>query len=133
MYMNQISKEVPDANMLMFINKAAKDEHMVFRKYGHSPWGVCCVSGRWFIHGVHYSIIPVLTLDSIITYDIIEGPVDTNQIPYLFLIALQSMQMPFTNLYPGLCSVLVMDNCHIHHGDEVHCLVEEENCKSQPA
>lgn len=39
--------------------------------------------------------------------------------------------MPFTNPYPGPRSVLVMDNCRIHYGDEVRRLVEEENRKFQ--
>ncbi|KIM56235.1 hypothetical protein SCLCIDRAFT_42119, partial [Scleroderma citrinum Foug A] len=66
-----------------------------------------------------YSIIPVLMLDGIIAYDIVEGPVDTEQ----FIKFLKDQVMPFTNPYPGPRSVLIMDNCCIHHGDEVRCLV----------
>ena len=39
--------------------------------------------------------------------------------------------MPFTTLYPGPHSVLVMDNCRIHHGEHIHTLVEDVYCKQQ--
>ncbi|KIK25777.1 hypothetical protein PISMIDRAFT_96220, partial [Pisolithus microcarpus 441] len=71
-----------------------------------------------------YSIIPTLTLNGIITYNIIEGLVDTE-----WFIKFLREQMPFTNPYPGPHSVLVMDNCHIHHGSEIWHLVKEDNCK----
>ncbi|KIK73845.1 hypothetical protein PAXRUDRAFT_20442 [Paxillus rubicundulus Ve08.2h10] len=80
--MNCIAAEAPDANMLMFVDEAAKDE---------------CTS---------YSIVPIITLDGIITYDIIEGPVDGAH----FVQFLKDHIMPFMNLYPGPRSVLVMDN-----------------------
>ena len=79
LYMNQIAEEVPDANMLMFIDEAAKDERMVFRRFGRSKRGIRCITRRRFIRGTRYSIIPVLTLDGIIAYDIVEGPVDTER------------------------------------------------------
>ncbi|KIK22927.1 hypothetical protein PISMIDRAFT_42113, partial [Pisolithus microcarpus 441] len=65
-------------------------------------------------------IIPAITLDGIITYDIVEGPVDTEP----FLKFLREQVMPFTNPYPGPQSIVIMDNCHIHHGEDVHHLIE---------
>ena len=38
------------------------------------------------------------------------------------------IQIPLTNPYPGPCSVLVLDNCSIHHANEVCELVEEQAC-----
>jgi hypothetical protein len=40
-----------------------------------------------------------------------------------------SIQMPFTNPYPGPRSVLIMDNCRIHHGEQIHQLVKDGNHK----
>jgi transposase len=79
LYMNRIAEEVPDANMLMFIDEAAKDERTLSRKYGRSYKGVRCVARRKFVRGLRYSIVPVITLDGIIAYDIVEGPVDNEQ------------------------------------------------------
>ncbi|KIK14323.1 hypothetical protein PISMIDRAFT_78067, partial [Pisolithus microcarpus 441] len=66
-----------------------------------------------------YSIVPAITLDGIIAYDIVEGPVDMER----FLKFLKEQVMPFTSPYPGPRSVLVMDNCGIHHGDGIRRLV----------
>lgn len=37
--------------------------------------------------------------------------------------------MPFTNPYPGPRSVLIMDNCRIHHGERLRQLVEDDHRK----
>ncbi|KAL4064005.1 hypothetical protein V8B97DRAFT_1876339 [Scleroderma yunnanense] len=77
--MNKIAEEVPNLNMLMFINEAAKDEGMVMRRFRHTGRGNCCVIQQWFIQETCYSIIPAIMLDGIIPYDIVEGPVDMEQ------------------------------------------------------
>ena len=117
LYMNRIAKEVPDPNMLVFIDEAAKDERTVSRGYGRSGKGLRCNIQRRFVRGTRYSIIPAIMLDGIIAYDIVEGPVDTEwfvkflkehvvRSQYLLLAfgvidALHRKQMPFTNPYPG--------------------------------
>ena len=78
-YMNRIGAEAPDANMLLFIDEAAKDRRTSCRPSGRSFQGQCCHGKRYFVRGVRYSILPAITLDGIITYDIIEGPVDSTR------------------------------------------------------
>jgi len=39
-----------------------------------------------------------------------------------------SMQVPLTNPYPGPHSILVLDNCNIHHSDTVYQLIEIKAC-----
>ncbi|KIK21662.1 hypothetical protein PISMIDRAFT_75968, partial [Pisolithus microcarpus 441] len=63
--------------------------------------------------------IPTITLNGIIAYNIVQGPIDMEQ----FLKFLKE-QMPFTNPYPGPHSILIMDNCCIHHGEGICHLVE---------
>ncbi|KAG2351152.1 hypothetical protein BDR07DRAFT_1321117, partial [Suillus spraguei] len=38
-----------------------------------------CVQRKCFVRGKRYSILPILTLDGIIAYDIIEGPVTSER------------------------------------------------------
>ncbi|KIK82258.1 hypothetical protein PAXRUDRAFT_56666, partial [Paxillus rubicundulus Ve08.2h10] len=77
LYMNHIAAEAPDANMLMFVDEAAKDEcTSVCSRCGRSQKGVRCIARKHFVHGSWHSIVPVITLDGIIAYDIIEGPVN---------------------------------------------------------
>jgi transposase len=78
-YMNHIGLIAPDPNMLMFMDESAKDERTSGRRYGWSLVGTRCVQRRVFIRGKRYSILPVLTLDGIIAYDIIEGSVTSER------------------------------------------------------
>ena len=75
-YINHIGAEAPDANMLLFIDEAAKDRRTSCRPSGRSFRGQRCRGQWYFVRGVCYSILPAMTLDGIIAYDIIEGPVD---------------------------------------------------------
>ncbi|KIK82028.1 hypothetical protein PAXRUDRAFT_44813, partial [Paxillus rubicundulus Ve08.2h10] len=66
-----------------------------------------------------YLIVPLITLDGIIAYDIVDGPFNSEH----FLKFIKDHIMPFTNLYPSPHSVLIMDNCRIHHGKQICQLV----------
>ncbi|KIK30868.1 hypothetical protein PISMIDRAFT_50591, partial [Pisolithus microcarpus 441] len=123
LYMNQVAEEVPDPNMLIFVDEAARDERTVSRRYGRAGRGVRCSVQRRFVRGTRYSIIPAITLDGIIAYDIVEGPVDSER----FVKFLKDEVMPYTNPYPGPRSVVIMDNCRIHHGKDVHHLIEDDH------
>ena len=76
LYMNHITIEAPDLNMLIFIDEATKEKQISSCQYGQSMRGVCCCVRRCFVHGMRYSIVPAITLDGIIAYDIVEGPAD---------------------------------------------------------
>ncbi|KAG1819195.1 uncharacterized protein BJ212DRAFT_1202344, partial [Suillus subaureus] len=74
-FMNSIANIAPDPEMLMFSDEAAKDERTLIQCYGRSRIGMRCIQRKCFVQGKCYLILPILTLDGIITYDIIEGPV----------------------------------------------------------
>ncbi|KIJ68870.1 hypothetical protein HYDPIDRAFT_82759 [Hydnomerulius pinastri MD-312] len=46
LYMNRIATKVPDPDMFMFVDEAAKDEQTTARKKGHSLKGVRCMQRR---------------------------------------------------------------------------------------
>ncbi|KAE9386734.1 hypothetical protein BT96DRAFT_759208, partial [Gymnopus androsaceus JB14] len=69
------------------------------------------------------SILPAITLDGIVAYDIIPGSVTSRK----FLKFLED-HMPLTNPYPGPRSVIIMDNCSIYHAEEVRELIEDCGC-----
>ena len=78
-FMNYMAEIVQDPNMLMFGDEAAKDERTCVRKRGWSLRGSRCIQRKCFVRGRRYSILPILTLDGIITYDIIEGSVTSER------------------------------------------------------
>ena len=74
-FMNKIADKVTNPNMLMFVDEAAHNKRISVRVKGWSLVGRRCVQRRCFGHGQRFSILPILTLDGIITYDIISGSV----------------------------------------------------------
>jgi transposase len=78
-FMNRIGTEVLDPAMLMFVDESAKDERTSGRRMGWSKVGTRCVQRRCFVRGRRYSILPVLTLDGLITWDIVEGSVTSER------------------------------------------------------
>ncbi|KIK60277.1 hypothetical protein GYMLUDRAFT_134567, partial [Collybiopsis luxurians FD-317 M1] len=66
-------------------------------KYGHSRRGVRCVTRRHFVQGEWVSILPALTLNGIITYDIIHDSVTFNK----SIQFLKEHLISLTNPYPG--------------------------------
>ena len=74
-FMNQIADVMTNLDQLMFGDEAAKDEWMLARRKGWSERGTRCMQQKCFVQGHHYSILLILTLDGIITYDVIEGSV----------------------------------------------------------
>ncbi len=78
-FMNRIADEVPNPDMLIFIDEAARNRRASARNRGWSLVGRRCVQRRHFIRGQRYSILPILTLDGIVTYDIIPGSVNSGR------------------------------------------------------
>jgi hypothetical protein len=73
--MNEIAERVPDPEMFIFIDEAAKNQRTSGGSKGWLLMGKRCSQRRCFVRGQRYSILPALTLDGIITYDIVEGSV----------------------------------------------------------
>jgi hypothetical protein len=67
-----------------------------------------------------YSVLPALTMDGIIFLNVVNGSFDGDSFQEFLCRLLQVM-----NPYPAKNSVLVMDNCRIHHVDGVAELCSE--------
>ncbi|TFK78702.1 hypothetical protein K466DRAFT_506868, partial [Polyporus arcularius HHB13444] len=69
-----------------------------------------------------YSVLPALSVDGMIALDIFEGSVNKDR----FLQFLNEELAPKLNPYPGPRSVVVMDNCAIHHDEEIRRVIVDE-------
>lgn len=78
-FMNNIAEIVTDPDMLTFGDEAAKDERTSARRRGWSRRGSRCIQQKCFVRGRHFSILPILTLDGIVAYDVIEGSVTSER------------------------------------------------------
>jgi hypothetical protein len=59
----------------MFTDEAVKDSQTHSRTHGYSDVGTRCAEHSVTIRGSHISVLPLLTLDGIVAYDLIEGAV----------------------------------------------------------
>ncbi|KAI0338968.1 hypothetical protein BDW22DRAFT_1337197 [Trametopsis cervina] len=84
--------------------------------------GRACVKRELFIRGQRYSILPALTTEGIIALDIFEGSVTKDR----FINFIREDIAPLLNPYPGRHSVVVLDNCAIHHDEEIRRIVVDE-------
>jgi transposase len=120
--MNHIADIVTNPDMFMFVDEAARNWHTLGCTKGWASLGRWCFQQGFFVRGQWFSILPVLTIDGIITHDIVPGSINANR----FLQFLRELVIPLTNCYPGPQSVLILDNCSIHHTEEIWALVEDE-------
>jgi hypothetical protein len=61
------------ADQLVFLDKVAKDERTLTRQYGYSMINSRARKSIVFVRGKRYTILPALSLDGIIAFEIIEG------------------------------------------------------------
>ena len=99
----------------MYIDETAANELTVFRRYGWSPIGLPAKQIASAKKTKKWSILPLYTYDGFVDWKIVHGSFNGD----LFIEFLEEQVIPHTNPYPGLRSVLIMDNAKIHH-DEVY-------------
>ena len=108
-----VATQVPNPEMFIFIDEAAKNKWTAGRLMGWETMGQRCVQRRCFIRGQHYSILPALTLDGIITYNIIEGLVTTTRfLTFLHELVVNpshSKPMPVLIILSFLSQTLIQD------------------------
>ena len=69
-----------------------------------------------------FSVLPTISLDSMIDYMIVEGAFNT-ELFTTFIERLLDKMNPFLSLQ----SVLIMNNCSIHKALEIHKLIESRS------
>jgi hypothetical protein len=78
-FMNRIGRLVSDPYQLMFIDESSKDERTLIRRHCYGPAGQRIHVSGPFVRGTRYSVLPVLTLDGMIAYKVVEGSVKAEE------------------------------------------------------
>jgi transposase len=112
---------------LVFVDESSCDRRTTYRKKAWAIRGQRAIRKAFFIrgqryvlilygliktHSCRYSILPALSLDGILSVDIVEGSFD-QALFARFIEGLLDQMSPF----PGKNSVIVMDNSRVHHAD----------------
>lgn len=106
-------------DQLVFIDESGANERTGWRKRGWSPVGVSCAALQGTKRSERWSILPAMTVDGYLNDAtlVYQGSINRD----LFCEWLESKVLP--KLRPHY-HILVMDNCSIHHGEEVRELCE---------
>ena len=103
------------AEQLVFVDESAANEQTSHRKYVWAPVGVAPHEYRRFERSRRWSVLPAYTVDGFITWEIEHGSFSQE----LFEDFIEKKLLPMCNPFPGVRSVIVMDNAPIHQ-QEVH-------------
>ena len=99
------------AEMLVFLDETARNTKGMRRKYGRAPPGVTPVSITVPGTGPSHSILALCGVEGFLAWDHTEGAYNAG----LFMAAFRLKILPHLQAYPAPHSVLVLDNCSIHH------------------
>ncbi|TFK19541.1 hypothetical protein FA15DRAFT_559936, partial [Coprinopsis marcescibilis] len=69
-----------------------------------------------------FSVLPALTWEGMITMDIFEGSVNKE----CFIQFICEDVAPLLNPFPAPRSIVILDNCAIHHDIEVRRIIEDD-------
>ena len=116
-FMAEIS--IYNAAMFVWIDETGCDRRNSMRRYGYSVRGIHPCDHKLLVRGVRYSGIAVMSLEGIHDVQIVEGSVNGGKFVTNTLIPIQN---PFNGTNP--LSVVIMDNCSIHHIASVMNLIE---------
>ena len=107
---------------LMYIDESAFNERSLDRNFGWAEVGAPARQIESFKRSKKWSILPLYTCDGFLDWKIIHGSFNAD----LFVQFLEEHVIPHTTPYPGPRSVLIMDNCKIHHDEvsDIPCILQ---------
>ena len=120
MYFLEVSNYTHD--QLVFMDESAANEHTMWRKRGYAAFGIRPVIKVPIKRSKRFSVLPAYCSDGILCYHIHKGSINGVRFEWF----LEQEVLPRCNPFPGPKSVIVMDNCSTHHGEEVKRLCEEK-------
>ncbi|KAG1893142.1 uncharacterized protein F5891DRAFT_892104, partial [Suillus fuscotomentosus] len=102
-------------------HEVSKNEITWARQYGRAMAGRRAALTDVFVRGDHYSLVAAITTEGYIAAHAVEGSFDSQSF-YEFI---ATKVLPYMNPFPAERSVLVLDNCRIHHNEELYDLVRD--------
>ncbi|KIO09140.1 hypothetical protein M404DRAFT_52192, partial [Pisolithus tinctorius Marx 270] len=110
-----------DSREFMFVDETSKDEHTWACHYGRAMSGAHAPLSDVFIRGDWYSLVAAMMVDGYIAAEVMEGSYDHD----LFCDFITQQLLPAMNPFPAERSVIVLDNCCIHHNEDLEAAVQE--------
>lgn len=108
------------SSYLVWIDETGSDHRDHIRKFGYQIRGLPPVYRRLVYRGVRISAIAAISSEGLITHELLTGTTNGE----IFLDFLRGSLIPSMQSFPATRSVVIMDNCSIHHVQQVKQLLE---------
>ncbi|PLW25115.1 hypothetical protein PCANC_27680 [Puccinia coronata f. sp. avenae] len=111
------SQEIADmpANYLVFVDELAVCVETQHRRMGQSACGWPTNRVKRQSGTICFSMLPGVSTDGVVAVTAQQGSIQRLDFDYF----LEYVLIPFMNPFPGPRSLIVMDNCRIHHGGRI--------------
>ena len=109
--------------MLVWVDETGCDKIDMLRKFGYAFRGERAVCHRWLVRGRRVSAIGALSCEGILDVEVTTESVNGDKYCDFLRGSLIPNMLPYDGSSPK--SVVVMDNCSIHHIHEVSELLED--------
>ena len=111
LYWSAILNEMQFPWQLVFIDETGLDSRSSRRRRGWGPVGQGVQVEDYLHRGKHISILALFSYTGFLDFDFVEGGYSGED----FMLAMEYMAVPHLQPYPAMNSIVVMDNCAIHH------------------
>jgi len=110
-------------DMFVWVDETGSDATADIRRFGYALRGMTPVSHRLLARGKRVNAIAALTSTGIIALDVVIGTVNEQDLFDFLRGTLIPNMMPYNGTSP--CSIIIMDNCSVHHINEVQDLFNQ--------
>lgn len=100
---------------LVWLDETGSDNRDQIRRFGYAMSGLTPVYHRFLNRGTRLSTIAAMSSDGLLTYEILSATTNGEK----FFDFVRGYLIPNMQPFPAPGSILIMDNCSIHHVDEV--------------
>ena len=114
LYFEAVGAICTHPSQLTFADETAYDERTLRRKRGWGFRGARCEVTAPLVHGKHLSVLALYGYHGFIDFSLRDGGFNAED----FMWAAEHMIIPHLQPYPQPNSILVLDNCRIHHTHE---------------
>ena len=111
------------SDMFIFVDETGADNRNIIRKYGYSLHGKPLQSHKMLVRGERVSAIACLSVAGLLDVKMLRGTTDGDIFYQFVQTHLLPHLMPFNGTNPH--SVVVLDNCTVHHVPEVVKSIED--------
>ena len=105
---------------IVWVDETGSDRRDALRKFGYALRRQPGVSKRLFTRGQRITAIVAMSSDGVEAYELSVGSTDSSK----FLDFVRGSLIPTMQPFPNKRSIIVMDNCSIHHVQEVKDFIE---------